>query len=142
MAWAGAALPRGRRAATAGPSRSCRLGCSRPSWTRCARGLQAPRVWNPAQAPAAAARSSAREALQFVLSHEGAFFREFLTTEIVVSVDALSRAGALMRRRCSPRIRPWSAPCVWVSGVWQSGTAPPSLGALEVRQSLESFHPS
>lgn len=88
------------------------------------------------------APASAREALQFVLSHEGAFFREFLTTEIVVSVDALSRAGALMRRRCSPRIRPWSAPCVWVSGVWQSGTAPPSLGALEVRQSLESFHPS
>lgn len=38
--------------------------------------------------------ASTREALRFVLSPEGAFFRDFLTNEIVVSVDALSRAGA------------------------------------------------
>ena len=34
---------------------------------------------------------TAREALKFVLSPEGSFFRDFLMTELVVSIDGLSR---------------------------------------------------
>lgn len=37
------------------------------------------------------AENVAREALKFVLSPEGGFFRDFLMTEIVQSIDALSR---------------------------------------------------
>lgn len=37
------------------------------------------------------ADSVAREALKFVLSPEGSFFREFLMNEMVQSIDALSR---------------------------------------------------
>ncbi|KAK9787007.1 hypothetical protein WJX73_009983 [Symbiochloris irregularis] len=39
---------------------------------------------------------AAREALKFVLSKEGAFFREFLMTEIVVSIDGMSRKQLAM----------------------------------------------
>jgi len=35
--------------------------------------------------------SVAREALKFLISPEGSFFRDFLMTEIVQSIDALSR---------------------------------------------------
>ena len=37
------------------------------------------------------AENVAREALKFVLSPQGSFFRDFLMTEIVQSIDALSR---------------------------------------------------
>jgi len=33
----------------------------------------------------------AREALKLLLSPEGQFFREFITNEVVLSVDAMSR---------------------------------------------------
>lgn len=39
---------------------------------------------------------AAREALKFVLSKEGAFFREFLMNEIVVSIDGMSRKQLAM----------------------------------------------
>ena len=57
----------------------------------------APAPWGaPAEAaPAAApASGSTREALKFVLSPDGEFFREFLLDEVVKSVDALSRDSA------------------------------------------------
>jgi aarF domain-containing kinase len=38
-----------------------------------------------------ASGSVAREALKFLISPEGSFFRDFLMTEIVQSIDALSR---------------------------------------------------
>jgi len=38
-----------------------------------------------------AANSVAREAFKFLVSPEGSFFRDFLMTEIVQSIDALSR---------------------------------------------------
>ena len=43
---------------------------------------------------------AAREALKFMLSAEGAFFREFLMNELVVSIDGLSRMqlAALVER--------------------------------------------
>ena len=40
------------------------------------------------------AENVAREALKFVLSPEGGFFRDFLMTEIVQSVDAMTRKQA------------------------------------------------
>ena len=36
--------------------------------------------------------AEAREALKLLLSPEGRFFREFITKECVLSIDALSRA--------------------------------------------------
>lgn len=49
-----------------------------------------------ASAPATAASENAtREALQFVLSPDGAFFREFLLDEVVKGIDALSRDNAI-----------------------------------------------
>jgi aarF domain-containing kinase len=44
--------------------------------------------------PAAPADARTREALKFLLSPEGAFFREFLLDEVVKSIDALSRDQA------------------------------------------------
>lgn len=42
----------------------------------------------------------AREALKLLLSPEGQFFREFITNEVVLSIDAMSRAqlAALVAR--------------------------------------------
>ena len=45
----------------------------------------------PGQAAHGSQAGTAREALKFVLSAEGAFFREFLMNELVVSIDGLSR---------------------------------------------------
>ena len=39
-----------------------------------------------------AGTSEAREALKLLLSPEGRFFREFITKDCVLSIDALSRA--------------------------------------------------
>ena len=44
---------------------------------------------------AAADKKTSREALQFVLSPQGSFFREFLLDEVVKGVDALSRESAV-----------------------------------------------
>ena len=46
---------------------------------------------SPEQGPKPEAENVAREALKFVLSPQGSFFRDFLMTEIVQSIDALSR---------------------------------------------------
>lgn len=46
---------------------------------------------SPEHSSAPGAENVAREALKFVLSPEGSFFRDFLMTEIVQSIDALSR---------------------------------------------------
>lgn len=35
--------------------------------------------------------TGAREALKLLLSPEGQFFREFITNEVVLSIDAMSR---------------------------------------------------
>ena len=40
---------------------------------------------------AAADAPKAREALKLLLSPEGQFFREFITNEVVLSIDAMSR---------------------------------------------------
>jgi aarF domain-containing kinase len=44
--------------------------------------------------------SGAREALKLLLSPEGKFFREFITNEVVLSIDAMSRTQlvALLHR--------------------------------------------
>ena len=49
---------------------------------------------------AAADAPKAREALKLLLSPEGQFFREFITNEVVLSIDAMSRAqlAALVAR--------------------------------------------
>ncbi len=46
---------------------------------------------DPQQNDGPATSSVAREALKFLVSPEGGFFRDFLMTEIVQSIDALSR---------------------------------------------------
>ena len=46
---------------------------------------------SPQQGAKPEAENVAREALKFVLSPQGSFFRDFLMTEIVQSIDALSR---------------------------------------------------
>ena len=46
---------------------------------------------SPQQQAGPSSESVAREALKFVLSPEGAFFRDFLMNEMVQSIDALSR---------------------------------------------------
>lgn len=46
--------------------------------------------YTPGQS-AGGSSGAAREALKFVLSEEGAFFREFLMNELVVSIDGLTR---------------------------------------------------
>lgn len=46
---------------------------------------------SPEQGAKPEAENVAREALKFVLSPQGSFFRDFLMTEIVQSIDALSR---------------------------------------------------
>ena len=60
------------------------MPCMRPERPACAR----------------AATPQAREALKLLLSPEGRFFREFITRECVLSIDAMSRAqlGALVAR--------------------------------------------
>ena len=70
------------------------LDSSARMWAASPWGLALSPSPGPNPAGASGAPPSAREALRFILSPDGAFFREFLTNEIVVSVDALSRAGA------------------------------------------------
>ena len=48
-----------------------------------------------AEASANLEKKTSREALQFVLSPQGSFFREFLLDEVVKGVDALSRESAV-----------------------------------------------
>ena len=47
--------------------------------------------YTPGQAVEGSMSGAAREALKFVLSSEGTFFREFLMNELVVSIDGMSR---------------------------------------------------
>ena len=48
---------------------------------------------------------SAREALKFVFSAEGAFFRDFIMDELVRSIDAMSRSVG-MHSDCGPVLMP------------------------------------
>jgi aarF domain-containing kinase len=54
-----------------------------------------PRLALNAPAPATAEEKATRDALQFVLSADGSFFREFLLDEAVKGIDALSRDNAI-----------------------------------------------
>ena len=77
------------------------LDSSARMWAAAPWGLALNPYPNADPADANGAQPSAREALRFILSPDGAFFREFLTNEIVVSMDALSRAGAQLSGRLS-----------------------------------------
>ena len=77
--------------------------------------------YTPGQAAEGAAPSAgaAREALKFVLSREGAFFREFLMNELVVSIDGLSRLQlSMLVQRLGLQVGRTPGPPGAVSGIW------------------------
>ena len=86
----------------------------------------------PAPTDAEAAASTAREALRFFFSDDGAVFRGFLLDEVVRAADTLSRA-ALARLAATP-----------VAGALDALPAPPGLGGLKRlnKQLLESLAPT
>lgn len=67
----------------------------------CAQTASWPGVWGPNSYPQqpqngrSQTPESAREALKFVFSAEGAFFRDFIMDELVRSIDAMSRSVSM-----------------------------------------------
>ena len=93
----------------------------------CAQTASWPGVWGPnsflqqPQNDRSQTPESAREALKFVFSAEGAFFRDFIMDELVRSIDAMSRSvgvhtacvlcvAALASAAPFPPPRPYSRP--------------------------------